>query len=70
MKQYAFQGLMLSSKQLHGNFLPKLLHMQRLSLQAAYTYPSLSRTRFLSSFVTLLVLFSGFDLKERFEKKF
>jgi hypothetical protein len=34
------------------------------------TYPSLSRTRFLSSFVTLLVLFNGFDLKDRFEKKF
>lgn len=34
------------------------------------TYPSLSRTRFLSNFVTLLVLFNGFDLKDRFEKKF
>jgi hypothetical protein len=65
-----FQGLLLSSRQSHGNFLPTLLHMQCLSLQAVYTYPSLSRTRFLSNFVTLLVLFSGFDLKDRFEKKF
>ena len=38
--------------------------------QLSNTYPSLSKTRFLSNFVTLLVLFSGFDRKDRLEKKF
>lgn len=35
-----------------------------------FAYPSDSSAFFRSNFVTLLVRFSGFDLNDRFEKKF